>query len=109
MTKEQLDAIRLEYISDPCHHPIPALLDEVERLTTLLAGTEAVLENEREYQTRLKAEVGQLANESFRRGAEAMRESAAQQCEVSPVHGEKTTTARKYADAVRALPTPEDK
>ena len=119
MTPDQLSAIRARLDAAPnatwngslvrflCND-IRTLLDEVERLTTLLAGTEAVLENEREYQARLKAEVGQLANESFARGAEAMRESAAQRCEVSPIHGEKTTTARKYADAVRALPTPED-
>jgi hypothetical protein len=55
---------------------VAALLDKLDSLATLLAGTEAVLENEREYQTRLKAEVGQLANESFRRGAEAMRAAA---------------------------------
>jgi hypothetical protein len=105
VTRQQRDA----HLIANAPTDLRALLDEVERLTTLLAGTEAVLENEREYQTRLKAEVGQLANESFRRGAEAMREAAAQRCEVSPIHGEKTTTARKYADAVRALPTPEDK
>jgi carbon monoxide dehydrogenase subunit G len=119
MTPNRLTAIRARLDAVPTvpfearlvrslSHDLRALLDEVERLTTLLAGTEAVLENEREYQARLKAEVGQLANESFARGAEAMRESAAQRCEVSPIHGEKTTTARKYADAVRALPTPED-
>jgi hypothetical protein len=46
---------------------------------------------------------------AFRRGAEKMREAAAQACEVSPIHGQKTTTARRYADAIRALPIPEDK
>jgi hypothetical protein len=78
-----------------------ALLDEVERLTTLLAGTEAVLENEREYQTRLKAEVGQLANESFRRGTEAMREAALAACWH---HG-----AMYLHKQIGALPIPEDK
>jgi hypothetical protein len=43
MTKAQLDTIRLEYISDPCHHPIPALLDEVERLRDALAAVAAPL------------------------------------------------------------------
>jgi hypothetical protein len=46
MTKEQLDAIRLEYISDPCHHPIPALLDEVERLTKERDEARASRDNE---------------------------------------------------------------
>jgi len=76
-----------------------ALLDEVERLTTLLAGTEALLENEREYQTRLKAEVGQLADESFRRGAEAMRTSLLQ----------RVSWGSDLADRIRGEPVPEDK
>jgi hypothetical protein len=76
-----------------------AMQDEVERLTTLLAGTEAVLENEREYQTRLKAEVGQLANESFRRGAEAMRTALLQ----------RVSWGSDLADRIRNEPVPEDK
>ncbi len=86
-----------------------ALLDEVERLTTLLAGTEAVLENEREYQTRLKAEVGQLANESFRRGAEAMKQAAVLVsrenvgCRHTVCH-----SCVSPASAIRFLPMPED-
>jgi hypothetical protein len=105
MTKEQFDAIRLEYISDPCHHPIPALLDEVERLTQredvlVKAGLDLMVANKD-----LTAE----RDAAFKRGASKMREAAAQACEVSPIHGQKTTTARRYADAVRALPIPEDK
>jgi len=76
-----------------------ALLDEVERLTTLLAGTEAVLENEREYQARLKAEVGQLANESFCRGAEAMRIALLQ----------RVSWGSDLADRIRTEPVPEDR
>jgi hypothetical protein len=76
-----------------------ALLDEVARLTTLLAGTEAVLENEREYQARLKAEVGQLANESFRRGAEAMRTALLQ----------RVSWGSDLADRIRDEPVPEDR
>jgi hypothetical protein len=49
-----------------------------------------------------------LVAAAFSRGVAAMREAAARRCEISPIHGEKTTTARKYADAVRALPDPED-
>ena len=72
-----------------------ALLDEVERLTAdpLPAA----------------AWVREVERAAFKRGAEAMREVAAQRCEVSPIHGKKTTTARRYADAVRALPVPEAK
>ena len=60
----------------------------------------------------LLAEVERLNAErdaAFRRGAEAMREAAAKACEVSPIHGQKTTTARRYAEAIRALPMPEDR
>jgi len=53
--------------------------------------------------------VREVERAAFARGAEAMREVAAQRCEVSPIHGEKTTTARRYADAVRELPIPEDR
>ena len=53
--------------------------------------------------------VREVERAAFARGAEAMREAAAQACEVSPIHGQKTTTARRYADAIRALPVPEDK
>jgi hypothetical protein len=86
----------MKFPGEPCRC---ALLDEVERLTTLLAGTEAVLENEREYQTRLKAEVGQLANESFRRGAEAMRTALLQ----------RVSWGSDLADRIRGEPVPEDK
>lgn len=84
------------------------LQQEVERLTTVLAGTESALDNDREYQERLKGEVAEMERSAFKRGVAAMREAAAKRCEVSPIHGEKTTTARKYADAVRDLPDPED-
>jgi hypothetical protein len=47
--------------------------------------------------------------DAFRRGTESMREAAARACEVSPIYGQKTTTARRYAEAIRALPIPEDK
>jgi hypothetical protein len=85
-----------------------ALLDEVERLT---AREEA---NEHNPCRLIDVGDGGMSREraeadAFRRGAEAMRESAAQRCEVSPIHGQKTSTARRYADAVRALPIPEDK
>jgi hypothetical protein len=49
------------------------------------------------------AELRTERDAAFRRGANAMREAAAQACEVSPIHGQKTTTARRYADAIRAL------
>lgn len=88
------------------------LQQEVERLNALGALqsadiqrlTRRVAEDEVDWMA-LRAE----AATAFARGAAAMREVAAQRCEVSPIHGEKTTTARKYADAVRALPDPEDK
>ena len=93
---------------------LAALLDEVERLTTLLAGTEAVLENEREYQARLKAEVGQLANESYRRGVAAMREAAASYLAGRALAwganpNMEVVMDMLRADEVRALPDPEDK
>ena len=82
-----------------------ALLDEVERLTKredvlVKAGLDLMVANK---------DLTVERDAAFRRGAEAMREAAAQRCEISPIHGAKTTTARKYADAVRALPDPEDK
>ena len=47
---------------------------------------------------------------AYRRGAEAMREAAARQCETaSPTHGRPTTVGSGYAAAIRSLPTPEDK
>jgi hypothetical protein len=109
MTKEQLAEIRALATAQPdspgpksafylCHyHPhevVYALLDEVERLQSdpLPAA----------------AWVREVERAAFKRGAEAMRESAAQRCEVSPIHGERTTTARRYADTIRALPIPED-
>ena len=72
-----------------------SLLDEVERLTAdpLPAA----------------AWVREVERAAFKRGAEAMREVAAQRCEVSPIHNETTTTGRVYANAVRSLPDPEDK
>jgi hypothetical protein len=101
MTRDQLDAIRarLDGGYELSRLDTALLLDEVERLTTLLAGTEAVLENEREYQTRLKAEVGQLANESFRRGAEAMRTALLR----------RVSWGSDLADRIRDEPVPEDR
>ena len=52
--------------------------------------------------------VREVERAAFKRGAEAMREVAAQRCEVSPIHNETTTTGRVYANAVRSLPAPED-
>jgi hypothetical protein len=105
--RERLDAVprvlRSSVFVDIEVNDLRALLDEVERLTTSLAGTEAVLENEREYQTRLKAEIGQLANESFRRGAEAMREASAQKIERD------CGNAQTVANWIRDLLIPEDK
>jgi hypothetical protein len=100
MTKDQLSAIRerLDGGYELSRLDTALLLDEVERLTTLLAGTEAVLENEREYQARLKAEVGQIANESFARGAEAMRTSLLQ----------RVSWGSDLADRIRDEPVPED-
>jgi len=47
---------------------------------------------------------------AYQRGAEAMREAAARQCETaSPTHGRPTTVGSGYAAAIRALPIPEDK
>lgn len=46
---------------------------------------------------------------AYQRGAEAMREAAARRCEISPLHGFATTVGAAYADAIRALPVPEDK
>jgi hypothetical protein len=129
MTKEQIDAIRArldaatpgDWTENPfqmkrnwaadselvANAPtdLRTLLDEVERLT-------AEREILHELTDRAAAEQAQKARDAaFQRGAEAMRESAARRCEVSPIHGERTTTARHYADAVRALPLPipEDK
>ncbi len=110
MTLDQLSAIRARLDAVPRVlrssvfvdievNDLRALLDEVERLTNALAGTEAVLENEREYQARLKAEVGQLANESFRRGAEAMRTALLQ----------RVSWGSDLADRIRAEPVPEDR
>jgi hypothetical protein len=110
MTSSELSAIRALHAQGYgiFGTDLRALLDEVERLTTLLAGTEAVLDNEREYQTRLKAEVGQLANESFRRGAEAMREAAAQAFSTQG-NGYYGLTGSGVAKIIRDLPIPEDK
>jgi hypothetical protein len=85
-----------------------ALLDEVERLTNELDVSDS---DDRLAVKRLTAEVERLnaeRDDAFRRGAEAMRESAAQRCEVSPIHGKRTTTAWRYADAIRATPIPKD-
>jgi predicted O-methyltransferase YrrM len=125
MTKEQLDAIRARLdkrysvggcFIDAIQDDLRALLDEVERLTTLLPGTEAVLENEREYQARLKAEVGQLANESFRRGAEAMRQAVIGLAEPRAtlpvkdgVDAAWCRSAQCIVDDVRVMPVPEDR
>ena len=73
------------------------LQQEVERLRAELDTVGEVLAA-----TSLKCDY------AFQRGAAAMREAAARRCEISPIHGEKTITARKYADAVRALPDLED-
>jgi hypothetical protein len=106
MTREQIDAIR-------------ARLDEVPRVPwsawrlRLLNDDARTLLNEVE---RLNSDplpaaawVREVEQAAYRRGAEAMRAAAAQACEVSPIHGQKTTTARRYAEAIRALPIPEDK
>ena len=82
-----------------------ALLYEVERLT--VERDEAM--RWRDEWEAFKAYVSEVQQAAFRRGANAMREAAAQACEVSPIHGQKTTTARRYADAIRALPISEDK
>jgi hypothetical protein len=115
VTREQLDAIRarltFEYgphtdVREILHaaRDLHALLAEVEGLRESCTGL--VKQNERQYDEvlRLTAE----RDTAFARGVAAMREAAAQRCEISPIHGEKTTTARKYADAVRSLPDPED-
>ncbi len=77
----------------------PSALRQAERLRSMLLDDGAC----RDLALEIKCK------QAFRRGAEAMREAAAQACEVSPIHGQKTTTARRYADAIRALPIPEDK
>ena len=125
MTADQLSAIRARLdkrysvggcFIDAIQDDLRALLDEVERLTTLLPGTEAVLENEREYQARLKAEVGQLANESFRRGAEAMRQAVIGLAEPRAtlpvkdgVDAAWCRSAQCIVDDVRVMPVPEDR
>ena len=85
---------------------LPTRTDAIEkalsiqrRIDAALAAHDAVLENEREYQARLKAEVGQLANESFRRGAEAMRTALLQ----------RVSWGSDLADRIRDEPVPEDK
>lgn len=45
--------------------------------------------------------------EAFKRGAELMRELAAQTVEVSPTLNARTTVGVEYADRVRAIPTPD--
>ena len=114
MTKEHLTAIRarLDAGYELSRLDTAFLLDEVERLK---AREESLVQQSVAQMGvigRLQVEVERMAaecDEEFKRGAEAMRESAAQRCEVSPIHGQKTTTAQRYADAVRALPMQEDK
>ena len=77
----------------------PSALRQAERLRSMLLDDGAC----RDLSLEIKCK------QAFRRGAEAMREAAAQACEVSPIHGQKTTTARRYAEAIRALPIPEAK
>jgi hypothetical protein len=77
----------------------PSALRQAERLRSILLDEGAC----RDLALEIKCK------QAFRRGVEAMRAAAAQACEVSPIHGQKTTTARRYADAIRALPIPEDK
>ena len=48
-------------------------------------------------------------DDAYQRGADAMREAAAQCVEVSPTHGVPTSTSYAYAAMIRALPLPEDK
>lgn len=45
--------------------------------------------------------------EAFRRGAELMRELAAQTVEMSPTYNARTTVGVEYANRVRAIPTPD--
>jgi len=47
--------------------------------------------------------------EAFKRGAELMRELAAQTVEISPTYNAKTTVGAEYAQRVRSIPTPEPK
>ena len=123
MTREQLDAIRARYADEPLigemrtdrfgnlitvtrEHPVVALLAEVERLTAL---TEAInpcrlIDVGDDGVSRKRAEA-----DAFKRGVAAMREAAAKRCEVSPFFDKVTTVGLEYADAVRALPDPEDK
>jgi hypothetical protein len=92
----------MKFPGEPCRCK---LLDEVERLK---AREESLVKQS-------VAQIGMIGRQAewcegaFKRGAEAMREAAAQRCEISPIHGQKTTTARRYADAVRTTPIPEDK
>lgn len=112
MTKEQLDAIRAQYTAKSSSHVGFALLAEVERLT-------AERDTLRELADRAAAEQGlaqrrteqaqKARDAAFQRGVAAMREAAAKRCEVSPFFDKVTTVGLEYADAVRALPDPEDK
>ena len=90
------------------------LLAEVERLT--------VEREESEHQMHLRIRAGydktvadswrawaeKQSEAAFSRGVAAMREAAAKRCEVSPFFDKVTTVGLEYADAVRALPDPED-
>lgn len=117
MTREQLDAIRerMENGFLPTWPDARALLAEVERLTTLLAGTESALDNDREYQERLKAEVADMERAAFKRGVAAMREAAAKECwnasdELADIPDMETEqgTLQNVAYRIRAIPDPED-
>ncbi len=80
-----------------------ALLD---RQSEILAETRTPAE---ERVSALELDLAVVRDSAYQRGAEAMREAAVRRCEVSPLHGFSTSVGAAYADAVRSLPTPEDK
>ncbi len=80
---------------------------EVERLHDIERERNELLTDLTFYQSEA---LPQAKAAAYQRGAEAMREAAARQCETaSPTHGRPTTVGSGYAAAIRALPTPEDK
>jgi len=103
VTREQLDAIRARVLTtyfnnggfNGCFIDVTNLLAEVERLTADPLPAAAWMR--------------EVERAAFSRGVAAMREAAAKRCEVSPFFDKVTTVGLEYADAVRALPDPEDK
>ena len=153
MTREQLDAIRVQYATEPPHHIVRALLAEVERLTAeveakvtqnvALIGQNGRLQQEVERlrdahamavqvsgelcekcgwamrfpgekcRCELLAEVERLTAErdtAFSRGVAAMREAAAVVAGPNPKWPQPLydRVHQARADAIRALPDPED-